>query len=115
LPSWLTFAYGIELFAGTPTAADVGTISIEVTAVEEYGGQLVSDVFQLTVTAAGSSSIASSSGGASGEGVGSGGASGEFGIGSGERGASGGATAPGSAGGWCGGWRVLDGTIYGDR
>lgn len=61
LPSWLTFNPATGLMSGTPTISDVGTFSINVTGVERYSGQSVSDQFQLTVTATGAGSIASGS------------------------------------------------------
>jgi hypothetical protein len=51
LPAWLTIDPDTGLLSGTPSAANVGTISIEITALETYGGQMVSDQFDLTVTA----------------------------------------------------------------
>jgi hypothetical protein len=48
LPTWLSFDG--STFSGTPTNADIGTISIEVTAND--GAATISDVFTLTVNAA---------------------------------------------------------------
>ncbi len=47
LPAWLTFNAGTQTFSGTPTNADLGTISIKVTA--DDGTSTVNDVFDLTV------------------------------------------------------------------
>ncbi len=58
LPAWLSLNKVTGLLTGTPTAPEVGTILIDVTAVDNGVGT-VTDQFQLTVTAAGSSSIAS--------------------------------------------------------
>ena len=48
LPSWLSFDAASRTFSGTPANADVGTISIKVTADDGNGGT-VSDTFTLTV------------------------------------------------------------------
>ncbi|WP_345321629.1 putative Ig domain-containing protein, partial [Novipirellula rosea] len=49
LPNWLKF-YGDEgYFEGTPSAADIGTIEIELTATD-LQGESVTDQFKLTVT-----------------------------------------------------------------
>ena len=49
LPTWLSFAAGTRIFSGTPQAADVGTVSVKVTASDGNGGS-VSDDFDITVT-----------------------------------------------------------------
>ncbi|MEH2115750.1 putative Ig domain-containing protein [Nostoc sp.] len=49
LPSWLTFNATTRTFSGTPLAANVGTISVKVTA-KDYSNATVSDIFNLTVT-----------------------------------------------------------------
>ncbi|MEN0037764.1 MAG: putative Ig domain-containing protein [Cellvibrio sp.] len=49
LPSWLSFNAATRTFSGTPTNADVGTISIKVTADDGNGGTPASDTFDLTV------------------------------------------------------------------
>ena len=51
LPSWLSFAASTRMFSGTPTAADVGTVSVKVTASDGNGGS-VSDTFDIVVSAA---------------------------------------------------------------
>ena len=50
LPTWLTFnpAANHRTFSGTPQAADVGMVSVKVTASDGKGGS-VSDVFDITV------------------------------------------------------------------
>ena len=50
LPSWLSFAAATRTFSGTPTAADVGTVSVKVTASD--GSDSVSDTFDIVVSAA---------------------------------------------------------------
>ena len=50
LPTWLGFTPGTRTFAGTPAAADVGTVSVKVNASDGNGGT-VSDDFDITVTA----------------------------------------------------------------
>ena len=50
LPSWLSFAAATRTFSGTPTAADVGTVSVKVTASD--GTDSVSDTFDIVVSAA---------------------------------------------------------------
>ncbi len=48
LPGWLTFGWGVFLvFSGTPAAADVGTVSVKVTASD--GLASVSDAFDIVV------------------------------------------------------------------
>jgi len=49
LPGWLNFDAGTRTFSGTPDDADVGTVSVRVTAVDGKNGA-VSDTFTLTVT-----------------------------------------------------------------
>ena len=51
LPSWLSFAAATRTFSGTPPAADVGTVSVKVTASDGHGGS-VSDTFDIVVSAA---------------------------------------------------------------
>ena len=48
LPTWLTFNPSARSFSGTPTATDVTTLSVRVTATDQ-GGLSVSDTFSLTV------------------------------------------------------------------
>ena len=48
LPSWLSFDATTRTFSGTPTNADVGTLSIKVTADDGYGGTFA-DTFDLVV------------------------------------------------------------------
>ena len=48
LPAWLSFDALPQTFSGTPTNADIGTISVKVTA--DDGTSTVNDVFDLTVT-----------------------------------------------------------------
>ncbi len=50
LPAWLSFADSTRTFSGTPTAADVGTLSVKVTASD--GTDSVSDTFDIEVSAA---------------------------------------------------------------
>ena len=47
LPSWLSFAALTRTFSGTPMAADVGTVSVKVTASD--GTDSVSDTFDIVV------------------------------------------------------------------
>src|SRR5207249_3344323 len=49
LPTWLVFDAATRMFSGTPLNADVGTISVRVTATDS-GGLSASDLFDLTVT-----------------------------------------------------------------
>ncbi|MBD2518833.1 FG-GAP repeat protein [Nostoc sp. FACHB-973] len=49
LPSWLTFNSSTRIFSGTPAAANVGTISVRLTA-RDTSNATVSDIFNLTVT-----------------------------------------------------------------
>src|SRR5262249_17183756 len=51
LPSWLTFDRINRKFTGTPTDANIGAISIRVTAYDEQSGSSVSTNFSLTVGA----------------------------------------------------------------
>jgi VCBS repeat-containing protein len=51
LPAWLSFNSATWTFSGTPTASDLATLSILVTASDELGG-LVYDSFELTVAPA---------------------------------------------------------------
>ena len=48
LPTWLGFTAGTRTFAGTPQAADTGTVSVKVTATDSNSGS-VSDEFDITV------------------------------------------------------------------
>ena len=50
LPTWLAFTAGTRTFAGTPQAADAGTVAVKVTASDGNGGS-VSDTFDITVAA----------------------------------------------------------------
>ena len=50
LPSWLTFTAATRTFSGTPATADVGTVSVKVTAND--GTDSVSDTFDIVVSAA---------------------------------------------------------------
>ena len=49
LPTWLTFTAGSRTFSGTPQAADVGTLSVKVTAADGNSGT-ISDTFDITVS-----------------------------------------------------------------
>ncbi|MCY4174075.1 MAG: fibronectin type III domain-containing protein, partial [Cyanobacteria bacterium MAG CAR3_bin_5] len=51
LPGWLSFTEGSRSFSGTPQAANVGTLSVKVTATDDNGGS-VSDTFTITVSPA---------------------------------------------------------------
>ena len=51
LPSWLTFTAVTRTFSGTPQAANVGTLSVKVTANDGNSGT-VSDTFDIVVSAA---------------------------------------------------------------
>ena len=51
LPAWLSFNAATRTFSGTPAAADVGTLSIDVTADDGNGGT-VTDTFSLLVMTA---------------------------------------------------------------
>jgi outer membrane protein OmpA-like peptidoglycan-associated protein len=48
LPTWLTFTPGTRAFSGTPLNADVGTLSVKVTADDGFGGT-VSDTLDIVV------------------------------------------------------------------
>ena len=48
LPTWLSFDAGTSTFSGMPQDADVGTVSVKVTASDGNGGS-VSDEFDITV------------------------------------------------------------------
>ena len=50
LPSWLSFAPATRTFSGTPTAAEVGTVSVKVTASD--GTDSIIDTFDIVVSAA---------------------------------------------------------------
>ena len=50
LPSWLTFTAATRMFSGTPAGADVGTVSVKVTASDGNGGS-VSVTFDIVVSA----------------------------------------------------------------
>ena len=52
LPPWLTFAADTRTFSGTPAVADIGTVTVKVTADDGAGGT-VSDEFDIVVSAAG--------------------------------------------------------------
>ncbi len=49
LPTWLTFDANTRTFSGTPAAADVGTLSVKVTADDGKSGT-VSDTFDIVVS-----------------------------------------------------------------
>jgi len=49
LPSWLSFNIATGLFSGTPLNADVGTISVKVTADDGKGNGTVNDIFDIVV------------------------------------------------------------------
>ena len=51
LPPWLSFTAATRTFSGTPQAADVGTVSVKVTASDGNGGS-VSAPFDIVVSAA---------------------------------------------------------------
>ena len=51
LPSWLTFDPGTRAFSGTPTAADVGRVSVKVTATDTSSATASGD-FDIVVSAA---------------------------------------------------------------
>ena len=57
LPAWLSFAAATRTFSGTPQVADVGTVSVTVTASDGNGGS-VSDTFDIVVSAAATTNIA---------------------------------------------------------
>ena len=47
--TWLSFAAATRTFSGTPQAADVGTLSVKVTASDSGGGTAAEDTFEITV------------------------------------------------------------------
>ena len=49
LPSWLTFTASTETFSGTPTSANVGTISLKTSATDP-AGQSASETFNVAVS-----------------------------------------------------------------
>ena len=49
LPAWLTFNAATSTFGGTPTAADVGTLGVKVSATD-LGGLAASETFNIVVT-----------------------------------------------------------------
>ena len=49
LPAWLSFNASTRTFSGTPTAANVGTLSVKVTATD-LGGLAASETFNIAVT-----------------------------------------------------------------
>ncbi len=49
LPAWLSFNAATRTFSGTPTNADVGTISIKITADDGNGGTPATDTFDLVI------------------------------------------------------------------
>ncbi|QOZ80523.1 hypothetical protein XH83_20545 [Bradyrhizobium sp. CCBAU 53351] len=49
LPAWLTFAPSTRTFSGTPSSADVGTLSVKTTATD-LGSLAASETFNITVT-----------------------------------------------------------------
>ncbi len=51
LPTWLSFNAAMRAFSGTPQAADVGTVSVKVTA-SDGNGESVSDSFDIVVSVA---------------------------------------------------------------
>ena len=51
LPAWLTFNAATRTFSGTPTAANVGTLSVKVSATD-LGGLAASETFNIAVTTA---------------------------------------------------------------
>ena len=51
LPAWLAFNAATRTFSGTPTAANVGTLSVKVTATD-LGGLAASETFNIVVTTA---------------------------------------------------------------
>ncbi|RYZ97368.1 MAG: hypothetical protein EOO68_15420, partial [Moraxellaceae bacterium] len=48
LPAWLSFDSATRTFSGTPANGDIGTLSIEVTAIDGNGG-IISDVFNIVI------------------------------------------------------------------
>ncbi|HYF16231.1 MAG TPA: DUF4347 domain-containing protein [Ramlibacter sp.] len=51
LPAWLQFDAATGVFSGSPTAADIGSVDVALTATDPQG-QAVTDIFALTVAAA---------------------------------------------------------------
>ena len=51
LPAWLTFNAATRTFSGTPTAANVGTLGVKVSATD-LGGLAASETFNIAVTTA---------------------------------------------------------------
>src|SRR5207245_3306076 len=49
LPTWLTFTASTRTFSGTPTTANVGTLSIK-TSVTDLGSLAASETFNIAVT-----------------------------------------------------------------
>ncbi|WP_413700510.1 putative Ig domain-containing protein [Psychromonas sp. KJ10-10] len=50
LPSWLNFDVDTRTFSGTPLNADVGSLSIEVTADDNQGGRIATESFAMIIT-----------------------------------------------------------------
>ncbi len=57
LPSWLSFDASTRTFSGTPQAANIGTLSVKVTADDSNGGT-VSDSFDIVVAASDAPTVA---------------------------------------------------------
>lgn len=57
LPSWLTFDTATQTFSGTPATGSIGTIGIQLTAIDLYGAT-VSSGFNLSVTNGNSAPVA---------------------------------------------------------
>jgi Putative Ig domain/RTX calcium-binding nonapeptide repeat (4 copies) len=51
LPAWLSFDAATRIFSGTPDSGDVGTLSINLTAADGFGGSVV-DTFVVTIAPA---------------------------------------------------------------
>jgi predicted outer membrane repeat protein len=51
LPSWLTFDLATRTFSGTPSAAEIGTFSIDLIANDGFGGT-ITDTFTVTINPA---------------------------------------------------------------
>ena len=62
LPTWLSFTAGTRTFAGTPTASDVETVAVKVTADDSNGGT-VTDEFNIVVSAASTNTAPTTTGG----------------------------------------------------
>ena len=58
LPTWLIFTPATRTFSGTPTAANVGTLGVRVTATD-IGGLTASETFNIAVTAVQTPGVAS--------------------------------------------------------